>query len=94
MFIFSQTSLNPGSPKFISRLNFSKCREETYSLLSDRCDVETIKKLTVKMLASELAQANQPCPSEEISPRLTDESLKALNACLLHDVQMVKAYTT
>ncbi len=63
-------SLKPGYPEFSSRLNFSECRKEIDSLLNDWYDVQTaFKRPIVKMLASELPQANQPRLSEQSRPR-------------------------
>ena len=81
-------NLEPGYPEFISRLNFSECRKEIDVLLSDRYDAQTASKgplLTCLLLnfhrQTSLASQSKAALEKEV------ESLRAQNACLLHEVQ-------
>ncbi len=76
-------SLKPGYPELIRRLNFSEYRLATQWQVW--C-ADHSQRPIVNMLASKIAQANQPWLSEQSSPR--KGPLRAQNACLLYEVQM------
>ena len=81
-------SLEPGYPEFISRLNFNECSKEVNSLLNDRCDAQSASKgpLLRCLLLNFHRQTTLACQSKAALEKEV-ESLRAQNACLLHEVQ-------